>query len=143
MSISSHIESDLPIIMLPEYLNLEPNIIFIIGKNDNNTIYYQKYDNNIKISISDNDYYRNGYLGFYRRMTSDIGVISNSENILQPKLCIPKDIIITTTNDENNMCIVCNTNEQNIQFIPCNHTIMCSECYFRYNKSYECIMCRQ
>lgn len=143
VSIGTQFETTLSIIILPENLNLESNIIFTISKNDNDTISYQKYNDNIKIRISDNDYSRNGYLGFYRRITSDVGLILNTEPISHPKLCIPKNIIICTTNDENKMCIVCNNNEQNIQFVPCNHTIMCSECYLQYNKSYECIVCRQ
>ena len=139
---STILDTILPIVILPEYLNLESNVIFIMGRNDNNSIYYQKYNDSIKIRICDNTYARNGYLGFFRRITDysyPINIIESTDN----KIEMPPNIEISTTMDENIMCIVCNYNKQNIQFRPCNHTIMCSVCYLKYDKQYECIICRQ
>ena len=46
------------------------NILFLISRNDNNTIYYQKDDcYQTQIRISDNHAARLGFLGFYKRVT--------------------------------------------------------------------------
>ena len=48
---------------------IEPNIIFLISRNTNGTIYYQKNDNDkTKIRISDNNDYRKNYQAFFNRI---------------------------------------------------------------------------
>ena len=83
---------------------LPPNIIFSIGRNENNSVYYEKnesiyYETNqngqttqntqnyekspIRIRICDNEYARTGYLGFYTRITMDPGIIITNPDSLE------------------------------------------------------------
>ena len=83
---------------------LPPNIIFSIARNENNSVYYEKnesiyYENNqntqntqniqnyekspIRIRICDNEYARTGYLGFYTRITMDLGIIITNPDSLE------------------------------------------------------------
>jgi len=119
------------------------NKSFIITRNTNNSIYYEYNDgNNNKIRISDNCYARSGYLGFYHRMTSFIDF-----EIFSPKpinqLLLPSDLIIKNTDNSDKFCVICNDIEQNIKFIPCNHTSTCSNCYTKLKKTHECPICKQ
>jgi len=125
---------------------LEPYIIFSISRNDNGTIYYEKNDiSRTKIRISDNNQARLGYLGYYHRMTDfspmDFMVIDSVSS--SSKLKLPNNILIKKTNNEELMCIICNDNEQNIRFLNCKHTNVCSECFKQLTKSNECPICKQ
>lgn len=129
--------------------NIDPNIIFRIFKNNNGVIFYEKNDiRKTRIRISDDDFYRCEYYAFYMRMTSDINIIphiSNTHND-NPSLAIPPEIDIIETLDDEEMCVVCNNNRQNIKFCPCNHTNTCSECYKELLKNKQnfvsCPICR-
>jgi hypothetical protein len=118
--------------------NLEPNIIFSIGKNNNGTIYYES--NNIQIRISNNDRARAGYRGFYNRMTMDVGLVIEQNNRY---LDLPNNIIIEETLDESEQCGICYNNKQNIVFISCMHSNICSNCYVKLIKPRECPMCKK
>jgi hypothetical protein len=55
---------------------LPPNIIFSISRNENNSVYYEKSESRpIRVRICDNEYARTGYLGFFTRITMDVGII--------------------------------------------------------------------
>ena len=108
-------------IIIPNIYCNESDIIFKISRNDNGSIYYER--NNIertRIRISDNSHVRDGYSGFYRRMTMDPGIIFN---FTPPptKIDLPSNVIIETTNNEFEQCVICFLNKQNITFLPCNH----------------------
>ena len=127
---------------------LPPNIIFRISKNENGTVFYEKNDvGRTRVRISDNNVERNGYLGFYNRMTMDIPMeFISSVAAISTNLSIPT-VIITTTLNDNEMCAVCNNNKQNVKFIPCNHTNTCSVCsseILRLNgpHHFNCPICR-
>ena len=65
---------------------LPPNIIFSMSRNDNNSVYYEKNEGGpIRVRICDCEYARTGYLGFYTRITMDVGIIithpDGSENV--------------------------------------------------------------
>jgi hypothetical protein len=128
---------------------LQPGIIFLMSRNDNGTIFYERNDNVMtKVRISDNEQARRGYLGFYRRITGDFGptVVHNNahnQNTINTHLQIPHDVQVSVTSNENYMCIICNNNKKNIQFVPCNHTHTCSQCYMRLDKPTECPICKQ
>lgn len=135
---------------------LQPNIIFSISRNDNNSVYYERNDSNAtRVRICDNNTARNGYLGFYRRMTMDVGLIisnPNSSNSVpshtttsqsQTKsLQLPANIHLEKTNNEEEQCIMCYNNKKNLTFHPCNHNITCSECYLKFTKKLECPICK-
>jgi|SaaInlV_165m_DNA_1040744.scaffolds.fasta_scaffold06409_4 hypothetical protein len=57
---------------------------------------------------------------------------------------LPSNIsTIKCDDDENNenICNICYENKRNIRFIPCGHTIMCSDCFTK-DDTYECPFCR-
>jgi len=119
------------------------NRSFIIARNTNNSIYYKYNDgNNNQVRICDNSYARAGYLGFYHRMTSFVDFeVSSLNYIIQLKL--PLDLIIKKSDDCDRFCVICNEFEQNIKFLPCNHTSTCSKCYVKLIKHHECPICKQ
>jgi hypothetical protein len=56
--------------------DLPPNIIFSMGRNENNSVYYEKNESGpIRVRICDSEYACNGYLGFFTRITMDVGII--------------------------------------------------------------------
>jgi len=128
---------------------LQPGIIFLMSRNDNGTIFYERNDAmRTKVRISDNEHARRGYFAFYRRMTDDFGPIVihnnvNVQNTINAHLLIPSDVQVSVTLNENDMCVICNNNTQNIQFLPCNHTHTCSQCYVQLTKPLECPICKQ
>lgn len=132
-------EENIKVIEIP-IDNLDENIIFTIIRNENRTIFYQK-DNGQRIRISDNENIRQGYLGFYHRMTLPLNPII-LPTIFSFHLPIPESIIIKKTTIDEIMCSTCCDNEQNIKFLPCSHTNICSECYKLWDKPRECILCR-
>jgi hypothetical protein len=125
---------------------LPPNIIFNISRNDNNSIYYERNDtSNSRVRICDNEYARNGYLGFFTRLTMDLGMIvippvlstTHHINILSTShISAPED-----TNDELKQCILCCKYKVNAKFSPCEHTICCSVCYSKLSVN-KCPVCR-
>ena len=132
---------------------ISANIIFSISRNDNGTIFYERSDiGRTRTRMSDNQYTRSGYLGYYHRMTDDPGifVVPAGQVVGQPVaavgpnnyLPIPPDVVVSQTVNEDIMCVVCNTNKQNIRLLPCKHTNTCSQCYVRIIKPRECPMCR-
>jgi len=118
---------------------INTNIIFLISRNENGTIYYERDDyNRTHVRISDNEIERRGYLGYYRRLTMSPYLIYEEEY-----LPIPNNIQVKETFDEDKVCFICNRNEQNIRFKPCNHTLTCSVCYLQLQHKRECPNCKQ
>lgn len=65
--------------IIPEIYCKESNVIFTLKRNDNNSIYYEKNnENKTQIQISDSAYVRRGYSGFITRLTMDPGLIISS-----------------------------------------------------------------
>jgi hypothetical protein len=144
LAFSSNIDSQNVVsIDLP---GLPPNIIFNISRNDNNSIYYERNDtSNSRVRICDNEYARNGYLGFFTRLTMDLGMIvippvlstTHHINILSTShISAPED-----TNDESKQCILCCKYKVNAKFSPCEHTNCCSVCYSKLSVN-KCPVCR-
>lgn len=123
---------------------LPADIIFKIKRNSNYSISFQRNDLYYsQFRISDNEWARTGYRGFYTRMTMDPGmIILPPIEIQSNKLELPNDLILTQTNDENDQCIMCVNYKINIRFEPCNHSVSCSECYkkMEYNL---CPICKK
>lgn len=128
---------------------LETDIIFRISRNTNGTIFYERNDTGrTKSRISDNETRRLEYLEYYIRMTNE--PILFQLQPLQPlqqnwQLTIPFDVLIEETEDEELMCIVCNTNKKNIKILPCGHDMTCSTCckeLLRLNNCIKCPLCR-
>ena len=135
-------EENIKVIEIP-IDNLDENIIFTMMRNENKSIFYQKdNEQRTRIRISDNENVRQGYLGFYRRMTLPLDPIILPTIFTFHHLPIPESIIIKKTTNDENMCSTCCDNAQNIKFLPCSHTHICSECYKLWNKPRECILCR-
>jgi hypothetical protein len=128
---------------------LEPDIIFRISRNTNGTLFYERNDEGrTRSRISDNKNWRLGYLGFYNRITSDVGM-SFVQNPLQPphslQLTIPIDVLVEETDDEELMCVVCNTNKKNVKLLSCGHDMTCSACckeLLRLDGRVKCPLCR-
>jgi hypothetical protein len=139
---------------------LTPNIIFSVSRNDNNSVYYEKNDSShTRVRICDNELARAGFLGFYTRITMDVGMIitppptpfashayahAHSHTISSPGsalICLggqpPMDDL---TDIEEEQCIMCYENKKNVQFHPCNHVISCYRCVQKMNKC-ECPVC--
>lgn len=135
---------------------LAPNIIFSVSRNDNNSVYYEKNDaSHTRVRICDNELARAGFLGFYTRITMDVGMIitpppgsythAHSHTISSPGsalICLgvqpPMDDL---TDIEEEQCIMCYENKKNVRFHPCNHVISCYRCVQQMNKC-ECPVCK-
>jgi hypothetical protein len=125
---------------------LPQNIIFNISRNDNNSVYYERNDtSNSRVRICDNEYARNGYLGFFTRLTMDPGMFvipivssatHDSKIISTSHISAPEE-----TNDESKQCILCCKYKVNAKFSPCQHTICCSICYSKLTVK-NCPICR-
>jgi len=153
---------DTPNIVTIGVPGLAPNIIFSISRNDNNSVYYEKNDaSHTRVRICDNEYARAGFLGFYTRITMDVGMIiapppplvaaaaaaSHSHTISSPGsalvlACIgDKPPMVDLTDNEEHQCIMCYENKKNVQFYPCNHAISCYRCMQQMTKC-ECPVCK-
>lgn len=122
--------------------NLEPEIVFTISRNDNNSVYYERNDDSQRrFRICDNDKARSGYLGWYTRMTMPIAMSFSYENVVYSSLVLPTQQT-EITNIEEEQCILCYKNKKNIKFIPCQHLVICASCYPKLTKSTECIICK-
>lgn len=139
---------------------LPPNIIFSISRNDNGSVYYERNDATAtRVRICDHESARAGFRGYYARMTMDPGIIvSPPTSAVSPPIPIPVpsytvssanplplpfNIVLEKTNIEEDQCIMCYDNKKNIKFAPCNHNVVCSECYPRLIKPHECPVCKQ
>ena len=143
---SSLVASQLVTIDLPD---LAPNIVFNVSRNDNNSVFFERNDaSGSRVRMCDNEYARVGYLGFYTRITMDVGIgivisppstaapIPGSALLPVEHLSPPKE-----TACEDDQCILCNHNKVNVKFSPCEHAACCSSCYSKFNKN-ECPLCR-
>jgi len=134
--------------------HLPPNIVFNVSRNENNSVYFERNDaQGSRVRMCDNAYARAGYLGYYTRMTMDVGMVilpppppASASLSLPPQ---PSTPILSThhlpdqqeTGDESNQCILCNTYAINVKFSPCEHATCCSGCYSKLSKN-ECPVCR-
>lgn len=124
--------------------DLQPNIIFSMSRNDNNSVYYERNDNrSSRVRICDNEYARIGFLGFYTRITMDMGFeivrpnSANAHNIICEGLQPP----LVETTDESEQCILCYKYKKNIVYEPCSHVISCYECFEKLVRK-ECPVCK-
>jgi len=123
--------------------DLQPNIIFSISRNENNSVYYERNDPNAtRVRICDNESARAGYRGFYTRMTMDVGLVVISSPNTSSSLSLPANLSLEKTDNEEDQCIMCYSNKKNLTFIPCNHNITCSKCYLNFTKKLECPICK-
>jgi hypothetical protein len=137
---------------------LAPNIIFSISRNDNNSVYYEKNDTGrSRVRICDNELARIGFLGFYTRITMDVGAIitpppasygdahAHSHTISSPGSALvcsgDQPPMVDLTDNEEHQCIMCYKNKKNVRFYPCNHVISCYRCVHKMNKC-ECPVCK-
>jgi len=138
-----------------------PNIVFNISRNDNNSVYYEKNDTmRRRVRICDSQFARIGYLGYYTRVTMELGMIviyppelpsipSASPNLLSVAHLSPLEEIAEThadtdtdaNADSGQRCILCLRYRVNACFAPCEHKVCCSECYSKMSKN-ECPICR-
>lgn len=133
---------------------LQSNIIFSISRNDNGSVYYERNDAHAtRVRICDHEGARAGFRGFYNRITMDPGIIVSPPTTAVPipsytassaiPLALPPGTTVDKTNVEEEQCIMCYENKKNIRFGPCNHSVMCSECYLKLIKPRECPVCKQ
>lgn len=75
---SQHFDNN-DIQIIPKIYCKKPNVIFTIKRNENNSIYYEKNnEDKTCVLISDSSYVRRGYSGFVSRITMDVGLVSSS-----------------------------------------------------------------
>jgi len=131
--------------------NLLPNIVFNISRNDNNSVYFERNNEfRTRVRICDSQFARIGYLGFYRRITMDPGIIvyppelppipSASPNLLSVAHLSPLEEI-DGDGDNDKQCIMCVRYRVNARFSPCEHQVCCSYCYLKFSKN-TCPICR-
>ena len=123
--------------------NVSPNIVFNIARNENNSVYFERNDEQrSRVRICDNEYARAGYLGFYTRITMDVGMEVVSPPPPSPALLsiahLPDPEEIT---DDGDQCILCVKYRVNARFSPCEHQVCCGLCYSKMTKN-ECPVCR-
>jgi hypothetical protein len=138
--------------------DLNPNIIFNVSRNENNSVYFERNDSSgSRVRMCDNEYARAGYLGFYTRITMDPGIIvipppsGAGPTVYYNHLYTgsPSGVLLSTshlpppeeTDDESLQCILCNSHQVNVKFSPCEHKISCSACYSKLVKN-ACPVCR-
>lgn len=130
--------------------DLNPNIIFNVSRNENNSVYFERNDSSgSRVRMCDNEYARSGYLGFYTRITMDPGIIVTPPPLAAAAAASGPTALLSTshlppleeTDDESLQCILCNSHQVNVKFSPCEHKISCSGCYSRMVKN-ECPVCR-
>ena len=129
--------------------HISPNIIFSIKRNINNSSVSFVRETGEQVRICDDERARMAYLGYYNRMTMDVGMIIEPPTSHQSHQAhhihhiIPTTAIITETDIEDEQCILCYKYKKNITFMPCNHNIVCSCCYIKLDKGgRECPMCK-
>ena len=143
--------------------DIQPNIIFSVSRNENNSVYYERNDSGgSRVRICDNEYARVGFLGFFTRITMDVGMIvehpgsgSNSTNLINNNINnnnnnnnqlnnmfyeveVPP---LIETSIEADQCILCYEYVKNTKLSPCNHVISCYRCIQKLSKS-ECPVCK-
>lgn len=128
--------------------NLNPNIIFNVSRNENNSVYFERNDaSGSRVRMCDNEYARAGYLGFYTRLTMDPGIVvippPSSSAASGPSAPLSTSHLppLEETDDESLQCILCNSYQVNVKFSPCEHKISCSGCYSKMARN-ECPVCR-
>tara|TARA_B110000208_G_C11795562_1_gene439439 strand:- start:163 stop:993 length:831 start_codon:yes stop_codon:yes gene_type:complete len=127
--------------------NLEVNIKFKMSRNSNQSIFVEKNDvNRSRIRICDCLFSRQGYQGFFNRMTAPIGMSIDHHSSNTSILPLPPNLKLEKTDDDEELCCICYEYKQNIKFLPCNHTNTCSQCYldnYKHNKKNICSICKQ
>ena len=123
--------------------DIDVNIVFTIGRNENNSVYLERNDvMGSRLRICDNEYARAGYLGFYTRITMDPGMIvippPQASLLSTAHLPPPEE---TDDDDVEHQCTLCVRYRVNARFSPCNHAVSCSQCYSQLSKN-ECPVCR-
>ena len=132
--------------------DLNPNIIFNVSRNENNSVYFERNDSSgSRVRMCDNEYARAGYLGFYTRITMDPGIVVTPPPIsaTATAAAASSGALLSTshlppleeTDDESLQCILCNSHQVNVKFSPCEHKISCSGCYSKMTKN-ACPVCR-
>jgi hypothetical protein len=128
--------------------NISPNIIFNMARNENGSVYFERNDERrTRVRICDNEYARAGYLGFYTRITMDVGMeivppphspASSAALLSIAHLPDPEEI---ADGDSGDQCILCVKYRVNARFSPCEHQVCCGQCYSKMSKN-ECPVCR-
>lgn len=137
--------------------SISSNIVFNVSRNENNSVYFERNDlTGSRVRICDNEYARAGYLGFYTRITMDVGVVVvpppsgwgggpavyyNIASSLPVLLSTAHLLAPEETDDEEHQCILCFKYQVNARFSPCEHQVCCSACYSKMAKN-ECPVCR-
>jgi len=131
--------------------DLPPNIIFSMGVNENNSVYYEKNESGpIRVRICDNAYARSGYLGFFTRITMDIGmeIVSGADPASASAsasaiamICDGGSPPLVITENDDEQCILCCKYKKNVKYENCNHMITCYECFKNLVKK-ECPVCK-
>jgi len=128
--------------------DIPPNIIFSVSRNENNSVYYERNDSGgSRVRICDNEYARVGFLGFFTRITMDVGMIieppgsvGNGDNSAK-MFCEVEVPPLIETSVEADQCILCYEYVKNTKLSPCNHVISCYRCIQKLSKS-ECPVCK-
>lgn len=133
--------------------DLPPNIIFSVSRNENNSVYYERNDSGgSRVRMCDNEYARVGFLGFFTRITMDVGMIveppsnnnnnnNSNNNALSGIICELEVPPLIETSIEEEQCILCYDYLKNTKLSPCNHVISCYRCTMKLSKP-QCPVCK-
>jgi len=133
--------------------NVPPNIVFNISRNNNNSVYFERNNTaRTRVRICDSQFARIGYLGYYTRLTMDVGMVVNYPPELPPiPSASPALLSIAHLPDPEEVddsdgghadqCILCVKYRVNARFSPCEHQVCCGLCYSKMSKN-ECPVCR-
>jgi len=124
--------------------DLQPNIIFSMSRNDNNSVYYERNDSrSSRVRICDNEYARIGFLGFFTRITMDMGfeIVRPGNANAHSVICEGATPPLVETSNEEEQCILCYKYKKNTEYSPCMHVISCYECFDKLVRK-ECPVCK-
>lgn len=131
--------------------DLPPNIIFSVSRNENNSVYYERNDSGgSRVRMCDNEYARVGFLGFFTRITMDVGMIieppnnnhnNSGNNASSGIICELEVPPLIETSIEEDQCIFCYEYVKNTKLSPCNHVISCYRCIMKLSKP-QCPVCK-
>jgi hypothetical protein len=126
---------------MPDSPQIPPNIVFSVLKNENGTVFYQRnYGERVKVRMSDCKQAMNHYIDNLRRRAA-----AGEPRFIafKQKLCLPGDLVISSSTNDDDMCIVCNDTKKNIMFLPCGHDHTCSLCWPMLTNKEKCPYCKQ
>lgn len=105
-------------------------------------------NDDIEINAFDdiNNYYNWDYFRNYDPLTLQSTIVENKSENKQQTLTITQVNNHMTTNDDDNLCMICLNNKPETKVEPCGHSVVCNICSdkLKYTNDYDtCVRCRR